>query len=181
MTTWNPKFYDALSQFENVEIQMSIDGVGDVGEYIRYPSNYETVRENMFKAVEMASKNSGWRLKSYSVLQALNYNKLTDVWEFINELATRYNKHIDWWPITLSSPPHLSLAAVPLEERLEYLPQLPKYADKFKDASKPFCISKDTIETYTDSIKNIQFDPILQQRFTDYNKFLVKHRNNNEK
>lgn len=179
MTTWNPKFYDALSQFENVEIQMSIDGVDEVGEYIRYPSDFSTVRENIFKAVEMASKNPKWRIKSYTVLQALNYKELTPVWDLINEAATKYDKHIDWWPITLSSPAHLSLSTVPLEERLEYLPTALEYAKNFDNPSKPFCLSKDTIETYTDSLRNIPFDPSLQKRFNDYIKFLDDYRKNN--
>jgi sulfatase maturation enzyme AslB (radical SAM superfamily) len=176
MTTWNQKFYDALSQFENVEIQMSIDGVDDVAEYIRYPTNFKVVRENMHKAAEMASKNPGWRIKSYTVLQALNYKHLVPVWELINELATTYDKHIDWWPITLASPPYLSLSTVPLEERLAYLPTVLEEAKRFEDVSKPFCLSEGTIGAYTDSVRNTAYDEFLNQQFKQYVTFLDDYR-----
>lgn len=176
MTTWNPKFYDALSQFEEVEIQMSMDGTDEIGEYIRYGSNFEVVRENVRKAFELASKNPKWRLKTFTVLQALNYNKLVPLWDLLSEFATTYNKHVDWWPIVLSFPEHLTLGTVSIEERMEYLPSLLADIERYKDTNKPFCISEGTKSVYTDALKNIQYKPELNEKFINYNKFLNDHR-----
>jgi organic radical activating enzyme len=178
MTTWNPKFYDALKQFENVEIQMSIDGIDEIGEYIRYPSKFETVKENIFRAVELASKNPNWRIKIFTVLQALNYKELIPIWDLISEVANKYKKHIDWWPISLHSPSYLSLGAISINERLDYIPTILEGVKKFSDPTKPFCLGKATVEAYIDNLKNIPFDGDLQTQFNDYIKFLNDYRKN---
>ena len=176
MTTWNPKFYDALSQFEEVEIQMSLDGADEVGEYIRYGSDFTVVRENVRKAFELASKNPKWRLKTFTVLQALNYNKLVPLWDMLYELGETYNKHIDWWPIVLNFPEQLSLASVNSEERLEYLPTLLESMERYKDTNRPFCISEGTKSVYVDALKNIPYSTEWNEKHINYIKFLNDHR-----
>jgi MoaA/NifB/PqqE/SkfB family radical SAM enzyme len=180
MTTWNPKFYNALSQFENVEIQMSLDGVDDVAEYIRYGCNFKIVKENVIKAFELASNNPNWRIKSYSVLQALNYKELVPVWDMLSEIAMHYGKHVDWWPITLSGPPHLSLAAIPQLERDQYVTTLLLEAERYSNPNLPFSVSQGTISAYVDSLKNVAYDSDLQTKFEKYQIFLKNHRKKND-
>jgi sulfatase maturation enzyme AslB (radical SAM superfamily) len=180
MTTWNNKFYDALAQFENVEIQMSIDGVDEIGEYIRYPSNFKIVRENMFKAVEMASDNPNWKIKCYTVLQALNYKHLVPIWELLTEVAATYQKKIDWWPITLSSPEHLSLSSVPMQERLDYIPEIIEQSMRFRDPSKAFSVSSSTVGAITDSLTNMTYNYELNNTFNNYVRFLNDYRKKND-
>lgn len=180
MTNWNPLFYDNLSKFKNVEIQMSIDGVDEIGEYIRYPSNFSKVRENLFKAVEIASRNPGWKIKCYTVLQALNYKHLAPIWNLLNEAGVKYNKSIDWWPITLYSPSFLSLACVPLEIRKECIPTLIKESELFKNSNDGrFYLSEGTLGACKDSILNMEYQPTLQERLDAYIIFTDKQRSAN--
>jgi organic radical activating enzyme len=176
MTTWNPKFYDALSQFEEVEIQMSLDGVDDVAEFIRYGSDFSVVRENIFKAIELASKNPKWRIKTFTVLQALNYDKLVPLWELLYEAATKYNKRVDWWPIVLNNPEYLSLATVKLEDRMNYLPTALDNLQRFYDTTQSFCISEGTKSVYLDAIKNMPYNEDWHNKHNDYVKFLNDYR-----
>jgi organic radical activating enzyme len=181
MTNWNPLFYDKLSKFKNVEIQMSIDGIDEIGEYIRYPSNFAKVRENMFKVAELVSLNSGWRLKCYTVLQALNYKHLVPIWDLLNQLTEKYRITIDWWPITLSSPDFLSLAAVPLEDREAYVPILKAIAAGFNKREKYFCLGNGTVHACLESIANATFQSELQTRLANFIIFTDKQRLENKK
>ena len=47
LTNTNPKMIKWLSKMKSWTIWASIDGIGDVTEYIRYPSNYNKVIENI--------------------------------------------------------------------------------------------------------------------------------------
>lgn len=176
MTTWNPKFYEALSKFENVEIQMSIDGVGEVAEYIRYGTEWDKVRENVIKVSQMAAKRDKWRLVCYTVLQAFNYQYLSDIWKFLDEVSFENAKSVDWWPITLTHPPYLSLSVIPLEERQKILPTLLQEAKKYVPKENPFGIGIDATRSFSDSINNIQYDSRMAAQFQSYRKFLDNFR-----
>jgi sulfatase maturation enzyme AslB (radical SAM superfamily) len=176
MTTWNYEFYSRLEKFKNVEIQMSLDGAGDVGAYVRYPSDMNRIKDNIMKAVEMASTRPGWKVKCYTVLQALNYRHIIPVWEMLREAADKHTKHIDWWPITLYSPPQLSLAAIPMEARLEYLKEFKLLAAEFNSKVSYFRINDNTMVPCIDSIKNPEYDPKLHENLKLYVKVLDKSR-----
>lgn len=176
MVAWNYEFYSRLEKFKNVEIQMSLDGAGDVGAYVRYPSDMNKVKANVMKAVEMASSRPNWKVKCYTVLQALNYRHIVPVWEMLREAADTYAKHIDWWPITLYSPPQLSLAAIPMEARLLYLKEFKLLAAEFNSTVSYFRISENTMTPCIDSIKNPKYDPELHENLIRYVKVLDKSR-----
>lgn len=179
MTTWNPEFYNRLEKFKNVEIQISIDAMGLQGEFIRYPSDINKVTENVFKAVEMASINSNWKIKCYTVLQSLNYRHLLPIWEILRQAADNYNKRIDWWPITLYAPPFLGLAAVPIESRLSYLNEFKLLTAEFNSKTSYFTINASTMNPCIDSIKTPEFDPSLHEKLKQYLILLDKSRKTN--
>jgi MoaA/NifB/PqqE/SkfB family radical SAM enzyme len=176
MTTWNPKFYENLSKFENVEIQMSIDGVGSVAEYIRYGTEWDKVRENVKKVFQMASIRPNWRILCYTVLQALNYQHITEIWDVLAEEAYEWNKRVDWWPITLSYPQYLNLAVVPLEEREAAIPRIKQIAKKYESGSNMFTVGKDALNALEDSIHKIPYNETHSNQFKTYKKFLDSYR-----
>lgn len=176
MTTWNPKFYENLSKFDNVEIQMSIDGIEEVGEYIRYGTEWEKVKENVLKVAEMASVRPGWRLVCYTVLQALNYQYLTGIWEFLSGISFETAKPIDWWPITLTHPPYLNLSVVPLEERQNSLPRILEEAKRYEPGKQSFALGADAVQALTDSIQNMPYNEQMGKQFISYKNFLDSYR-----
>jgi MoaA/NifB/PqqE/SkfB family radical SAM enzyme len=176
MTTWNPKFFEALSKFENVEIQMSLDGTDSTAEYIRYGCDWETVKENVDKVTAMAASRPNWRVVCFTVLQAMNHNHMTDIWAFLSDVAFRNCKRIDWWPITLSHPPYLSLAALPVEERKQAIPQIREEAKKYASGSNFFTIGEATVNALADSITNMAYDEMLNSRYIAYRNWLDNFR-----
>ncbi len=181
MTTWNQSFYSKLEKFKNVEIQMSIDGVGKVGEYIRYPSDFAKVRENVDKAVELASTRPGWKIKCYTVLQAMNFKHVMSIWSMLYLLSSKHDKHITWWPITLSAPEFLSLNAIPKNIREEHIEIVTKqsinYRKYYNDAPNRFVVDDHTFNAYKDSVLNSPYDSELGDRLKHFIEFNDKHRN----
>lgn len=176
MTTWNYEFYSRLEKFKNVEIQMSLDGADDVGSYIRYPSDMNRVKENIMRAVELASTRPNWKVKCYTVLQVLNFRHLIPIWEILREAADRHSKHIDWWPITLYSPPQLSLGAVTMEKRLQWLKEFKLLAAEFNSKVSYFRINDSTMTPCIDSIKNPEYSEELNMQLKQYVNVLDRSR-----
>ena len=176
MTTWNYEFYSRLEKFKNVEIQMSLDGAGEIGSYIRYPSDMNRVKENIMKAVELASTRPNWKVKCYTVLQVLNFRHLIPIWEILREAADAHSKHIDWWPITLYSPPQLSLGAVTMEKRLSWLKEFKLLAAEFNSKVSYFRINDSTMTPCIDSIKNPEYSEELNKQLKQYVNVLDRSR-----
>lgn len=180
MVTWNKEFYNRLDQFHNAEIQMSLDGMGEIGEYLRYPSNMDKIRENVFRAVEMASDKPGWKIKCYTVLQALNYKHLIPIWELLREVSDKYNKQIDWWPITLYSPGMLSVSSVSKEQRSDYVEETFKaQVEAFNKIPSKFKVSDHTVNACLDSILNPQYNEELNKKLNAYIGIMDKSRSLN--
>ena len=180
MTSWNHSFYSKLEKFENVEIQMSIDGIGKVGEYIRYPTDFAKVRENIDKVVELSSTRPGWTINCYTVLQALNFKQVMPIWSVLYMLSLKYNKNIGWWPITLVHPNHLALHAIPYDIRENFIKQVTTQSKNFRISyeGQPnrFVISSHTFDTYKNAVLNSPYDETFNSQLKSFIEFNDKHR-----
>jgi organic radical activating enzyme len=179
MTTWNPEFYSRLEQFKNVEMQMSIDGIDEIGEYLRYPSEWNKVSETIEKAVKLAAGKPGWRIKCYTVLQALNFKNVENIWEYLHNLANEYEKPILWWPITLTAPFYLSLAAVSVEERKNHIETIKStWKTRYYDVTEQALFQLNDIvwENYYNTIMNSPYNPKYHDQLKNYIKFMDQQR-----
>jgi sulfatase maturation enzyme AslB (radical SAM superfamily) len=79
MTNTNYKFYDLIKRFNKVIIQMSIDAIGDLATYIRYPTEFKTVDKTIN---DLLSLGNNITLRAGPVIQVLNLNKLVDMFEY---------------------------------------------------------------------------------------------------
>ncbi len=52
VTNFQQRFLDTVNHFDRVTFNLSIDGVGGVQEYIRYPSKWKAVQQNMSKLMD---------------------------------------------------------------------------------------------------------------------------------
>ena len=83
MTNSNYKFYELIKDFKSVIIQMSVDAIGDYANYIRYPSQFDTID----RCVQDLLKLEGnIKLVAGPVLQILNLNTIVDVFEYFENI-----------------------------------------------------------------------------------------------
>ncbi len=85
-TRLNQDFIELSKHFRLFEFIASIDGTGDVQEYIRHPSRWPTVAEN-FARVKKHVRPHQTKLLVNLTLQMYNIMSFTDVLDWIEELA----------------------------------------------------------------------------------------------
>lgn len=109
------KFAKYFEQFKSVEFICSVEGVGDVNDYVRYGSNWNMVDTNIQRA-----KDLGILCSINCVVSILNVYHLPDMAE--------------WWDGVISYrildyPSHLSISSLTLDERAIVLARLNGYPE----------------------------------------------------
>jgi MoaA/NifB/PqqE/SkfB family radical SAM enzyme len=101
-----------LDKFENVEIFVSIDGIGKHFNYIRHPGNWDTVYGNLKTMTSKVDVIIGCTISAYNVFYIDEVEKLA------NELGVPFYAHI------LYDPSYLSVHVLPIEIRQEIIKKL---------------------------------------------------------
>lgn len=166
-----PELIELLKKFERVEITGSIDGIGPVNDYIRYPSKWSTVSDNLKKVHSLYPKIY---LSIIYVVQAANIFSYVDLIRWI--ARTMPERQIQVIPTMLQGPDHLRpniLTASIKQRALEYIDEALFEPDIF-DTNKGFL---------RDIRSQIQTEhpngPRLRQQFREYVTYLDKIRNTN--
>lgn len=107
--------------FEKVEFLASIDGLGGIGEYIRYPSQWEMVKENLFK-VDQLKENIELRIL-FSV-NALNMHHVPDFVSWVLKQNFKKSKNYPTFqgfvtPGIVHWPKYLSVKVLPVSIKRE--------------------------------------------------------------
>lgn len=102
---YNPKWFDALKGFEGHAL-ISLDAIGTPGEYIRYPSKWETVEKNILRFKEEYSDQ--FRITVCPTLQITNILYIEELidWCYANDIGLTLNG-------ILESPSHLAINNLP--------------------------------------------------------------------
>jgi MoaA/NifB/PqqE/SkfB family radical SAM enzyme len=74
-TNINQNFVEIGKHFKSVSYNVSIDAVGELANYIRYPSNWQTIHDNLKKIGTGVSLNT--------TIQWLNMTRLNEIFDFI--------------------------------------------------------------------------------------------------
>ena len=75
-------WWELWKHFKEIDMQLSIDGVGNHCEYIRYPSNWETIYKNIKHYQEIEKKSSNLRLSISHTVSAYNIYYIGDFFEW---------------------------------------------------------------------------------------------------
>jgi len=159
--SWVPKaeIIDRLKKFGLVQIYLSVDGLDEVNDYIRYPSKWSTVEESAKKWLSIAKDHSNFDIvfsPTISLYNILQLPKMWNWWENLQEEIygekfivdnnlyskyTRKNKHgtdvsyiyeiARFSPTMLQTPSYLSSTMLPQKEKvIEQLDEIIKKHSK---------------------------------------------------
>ena len=97
VTNLNKKFYEIVTQFKQVQMVVSLDGMDEIAYIQRHPSNWAQVEKNVEKLYAL-SKNStdGVSIGTSTVLTALNFHQIP---KFVNYIIEKYDMNIAFQPI----------------------------------------------------------------------------------
>lgn len=122
-TNVNKKFLELISQFNKISINASLDGTGYVNEYIRPPSKWSQISENIEKLARLPNVNLGVT----PTVQVYNIYNLIDTLEWVDGINAKYNKSI-FVDLLINVHPHqLSVTILPDEIRHEVADSLEQY------------------------------------------------------
>jgi molybdenum cofactor biosynthesis enzyme MoaA len=82
-TIINKRFLENLKKFKSVSVHVSLDGVGPVQEYIRYPARWPVVHKN----VRILREEYGFYVLAIPTVQAYNMLFLADIYKFAREMG----------------------------------------------------------------------------------------------
>ena len=173
LTNSNPKFYDLITKFDKVIIQMSIDAVGDLDNYIRYPTVFADVDKTI---KDLIALNSNIKLRAGPVIQSLNLNKLVDLFEYLENFNRIYKRQvIDIRPGFVFLPSHLNMIYLPTQYKIDCYKKIYLWMmDKCRYQSTQF---KDAMQALKKKCYEDNFDSNQLKEFLEFNNELDKIRN----
>jgi molybdenum cofactor biosynthesis enzyme MoaA len=113
-TVWNENWAQALQKFRLVRVMISLDGVGDTYEYLRYPGDWQQVEQNVLDMQAITNM----KLLVHCVAQNLNVTRLGQMadWCQQHNLYLEFDQLID--------PPWLSFLNLPRVNKLRAIEAL---------------------------------------------------------
>lgn len=109
--------------FKQIKINASIDAVGQLDRYVRYPSSWHKIEENFSRLAEM----SNIRLQIHSTIQTYNVLELHKIYEWCDSIMFD-----DVYLNILNHPKCLNIKTLPLNIKNEVAKRLEPYKNRSK-------------------------------------------------
>jgi hypothetical protein len=103
LTNVPQRAWDIWKNFKRINIGVSIDGVGDINHYMRYPSNFDKIHENLKKFATVEGNYKVWIAATINVFNALHFPEFLE-WVILNKMP-KVNDD-DWRPLITPHPLH---------------------------------------------------------------------------
>jgi sulfatase maturation enzyme AslB (radical SAM superfamily) len=123
-TTYTDKLIKYIDSFKTVGVQLSIDGVEDDFEYLRFGSTFENLEKvcDLFHA--LTEKYENFHMGCHYTLSWMNCLQFD---EFFNWIQTKYPNVSDIYVSKLQTPTHYSIELLTLEMRTKVYNEVTKH------------------------------------------------------
>ncbi len=96
LTNIQPRFLEYMKHFKNTIVNGSIDGVGATNDYIRYPSDWQTIEKNIFKFLELRRiKYKHWRSTSLTLTPVIQIYNVFNMLDLVKWYVSTWTKLTD--------------------------------------------------------------------------------------
>ncbi len=170
LTNIQQRFVDIVNEFKYTLISCSIDGYGELNDYIRSPSKWTTIEKNLITL--LTTTNDNVDISITFTVQALNVLHIARLYNWVCDLSIKHNKNVQFCFNMLYDPDFLSIDILPkhIKEKALFNLQYINRPILYKD------------ENFNTIIKLLQKDEpddiiLLQKNFARYIEILDKHRN----
>tara|TARA_B100001996_G_C18649747_1_gene588913 strand:- start:645 stop:1793 length:1149 start_codon:yes stop_codon:yes gene_type:complete len=149
---------DLLGKCKEVMMYVSIDAIGELGEYIRTHSNWETVRNNLVSMLKFSYTHDRFHVQVNSVISIFNVNKTIELQKYIQTLVGHHFEDI------LRYPAHQDIRHLPnnIKEKLIDI-GVTKKIEEHLFSSEP----QDLLPYFFSEVKSV--DKYHKKHFKDYN------------
>lgn len=176
------KIINWLEKFSRVDIQYSIDGIGIVNDYIRYPSDWKTINDSYNTYLNMPNLGS---INILSTVQAYNAFDLANIVNYWRDKGAHGNmvfNFVNW-------PNDMAIDILPKEDRIQIAQQLELATENMTDAQRQQCrvdamsyrlrqdFEGDYIEhmRYKWAQRTLKYDELRSQNIGDIDPRLAKY------
>ena len=121
MTNMPQKFVDIVDEFKQVTFECSIDGTGNVFNYIRHPGNWNAIKENFEKVLP----TNAWIMIT-STVQFYNFNNVIDLWKWVNSYE---RPRLKFYPTILYSPKYFQPGLIQQDIKEKIIKDIRSYMD----------------------------------------------------
>lgn len=129
LTNVNNKFYKLLSEFKNVNLDVSIDAYGDACNYIRFPSNFEKIEQNLLSLIDRKIQ-----VNLQISLQTLSMYNFYDFLVWIHNINAQFemkNKKIGLNLSFVTSPAIYDINFAPIKLKEKFLSDIAKFKSSY--------------------------------------------------
>lgn len=119
LTIVNLGLFENFSKFKEVWLSVSVEGIQETHEYLRYGHKWETLETNIRLIQEMKIPNL--ILKVNHVVQTASYHSIMPMTEYFDDL------NMDIHPILLTSPKHHHISALNKKAKQNFLSNTSEY------------------------------------------------------
>lgn len=103
LTNIPTRAWNIWKHFKQVNIGASIDGVGDINHYMRYPSNFDQIHKNLLKLSTAEGNFKIWIAATINVFNVLHFPEFME-WILLNKISKVNDDN--WRPIITPHPLH---------------------------------------------------------------------------
>lgn len=138
---------DIWSKFKAVNIEVSVDAVGEAAAYIRSGSDWETIDKNIKAILDRKMQNVKLRLTP--VISLLNIWFLPELIEYARSL------NIEVLPYVLYGPDYLSISALPAELKVLARNKLELVKGKIRTKEIVYALDQNKEELFAHTLRHI--------------------------
>jgi pyruvate-formate lyase-activating enzyme len=129
-TVVNKRLLSQFKEFKSLLLTVSLDGIEEVQEYMRYPSRWEIIKRNIH-----ILRETGFAIIAVPVVQAYNMLSLVDIAKFSRQVGIEvsFMNNLCW-------PAHLATGVMPKNVHELAARRLREYARKIEDDRSAICM-----------------------------------------
>ena len=182
ITNMQDKWLEQLAQFERVIVNCSLEGMGQMNDYLRPPSKWDSVWKHFDKLVKFANTKAGKRIKVRvtTVNQVTNALHIADFWRYLHDYQMTSERGIGMSTNQLIEPHYYSMAHSPLWLRQEQEQQILRFLDSIGNSPH--------FEDYEEPLMEIihfgkdpehEYNPEIMKQYVDVTEKYDAHRKHN--
>lgn len=171
LTNTNKRFYDLLKHFKCVLIFASVDGYGNMQEYLRFPSKWSTIDANINRLLSLGDNVF---VVPSPVIQTTNLSRITELLDYFENFNRQAGRNVvQISPIILQNPDYLNLVYLPLDYKLSCWNTIQEWLSTVKYQSPSFHWIMRGLET---RCKMDQFSEKQLRDYVEYNSIFDSQR-----
>jgi molybdenum cofactor biosynthesis enzyme MoaA len=162
-----PRHLEVLKRIPDLGIQVSMEGIDDCYEFMRWPGKWDVVKNNIIK---LKKELPHAQLNVNCVVQPMNIHRITEMLEWLNPLIIPVRL------VNLGFPFWLTWSILTQEEK-QHIVELLKNQLTSSIVTKQ---QRQSIEDFVETIINTKHDPAQRLEFVDRMQQLLPHRRINK-